>query len=57
VGVALEVGKLSAVAWLGRHRGSPVLRTVLVVLVAVLMALNAVGAYGFLAMAHIEHAV
>src|SRR5262249_41417171 len=54
---ALGGGKVSAVAWLGRPRGSPVLRTVLVVLGAVLMALNAVGAYGFLAKAHIGHAL
>jgi hypothetical protein len=33
------------------------LRTALVALVAVLMALNAIGAYGFLAKAHIGHAV
>jgi len=33
------------------------LRAALIALVAVLMALNAVGAYGFLAKAHIEHQV
>ena len=57
MGVALELGKLSAVAWLGRYHGSIALRAALIVLVAVLMALNAVGAYGFLAKAHIGHAV
>jgi hypothetical protein len=57
MGAALELGKLSAVAWLGRHGGSPVLRLALIVLVAVLMALNAVGAYGFLARSNISHAV
>jgi hypothetical protein len=57
MGVALELGKLSAVACLGRRYGSPALRAALVVLVAVLMGLNAVGAYGFLAKAHIGHAV
>jgi hypothetical protein len=56
MGIALEVGKLSAVAWLGRHQGTA-LKAALGVLVAVLMALNAVGAYGFLAQAHIAHAV
>jgi hypothetical protein len=56
MGVALEVGKLSAVAWLGRHQGAA-LKAALGILVAVLMALNAVGAYGFLAQAHIGHAV
>jgi hypothetical protein len=57
MGVALEFGKLSAVAWLGRYHGSMPLRAGLVVLVVVLMALNAVGAYGFLSRAHIDHAV
>src|SRR5215470_8445261 len=61
MGVALELGKLSAVAWLGRagcavHPARP-LKTAVVVLVGVLMALNAVGAYGFLAKAHISHAL
>ncbi len=59
MGVALEAGKLSAVAWLGQHRGrvSRGLKGALITLVAVLMALNAIGAYGFLAKAHIGHAV
>jgi hypothetical protein len=59
MGIALEAGKLSTVAWLGRYRATAPwrLRTALVVLVAVLMALNAIGAYGFLAKAHIGHAV
>jgi hypothetical protein len=56
MGIALEVGKLSAVAWLGRHQGTA-LKVALALLVAVLMTLNAVGAYGFLAQAHISHAV
>jgi hypothetical protein len=57
MGVALELGKLSAVAWLGRYGGSAALRAALIVLVAVLMGLNAIGAYGFLAKAHISRAV
>jgi hypothetical protein len=58
MGVALEAGKLSAVAWLGRPgAASRALKGALVALVAVLMALNAVGAYGFLSKAHIEHAL
>jgi hypothetical protein len=59
MGVALESGKLSAVARLARHRSTAPwrLRAALGVLVAVLMALNAIGAYGFLAKAHISHAV
>jgi hypothetical protein len=49
IGIALELGKLSAVACLGRRYGSASLRAALVALVAVLMGLNAIGAYGFLA--------
>jgi len=56
MGVAFEAGKLSAVAWLGQHRGGRI-GAALVVLVAVLMAFNAVGTYGFLAKAHIAHVV
>jgi hypothetical protein len=57
MGAALELGKLSAVAWLGRREGTRALRTALGALVTVLMGLNAIGAYGFLAKAHIGHAV
>jgi hypothetical protein len=59
MGVALEVGKLSAVAWLGHQGGTSSwrLRAALTILVAVLMGLNAVGCYGFLAKAHIGHQV
>jgi hypothetical protein len=59
MGIALEAGKLSAVAWLGHHHGtaSPRLRFGLVALVGILMGLNAIGAYGFLAKAHIGHAL
>jgi hypothetical protein len=59
MGMALEVGKLSAVAWLGHQRGTASwrLRAALAILVAVLMGLNAVGCYGFLAKAHIGHQV
>jgi hypothetical protein len=59
MGVALEVGKLSAVAWLGHQRGTASwrLRAALTILVAVLMGLNAVGCYGFLAKAQIGHQV
>src|SRR6266481_4810833 len=59
MGVAIEVGKLSAVAWLGHQRGTASwrLRTALAILVMVLMGLNAVGCYGFLAKAHIGHQV
>jgi hypothetical protein len=57
MGIAIELGKLSAVAWLGRYQGSPALRAALIVLVAVLMALNAVGAFGYLSKAHIASAL
>src|SRR5882762_6195479 len=56
MGVALEIGKLCAVAALPTlHRGT--LKAALAVLVAVLMGLNAVGCYGFLAKAQIGHQV
>jgi hypothetical protein len=55
MGAALELGKLSAVAWLGhRHRSaSPALKASLMMLVAILMALNAIGCFGYLSRAHI----
>jgi hypothetical protein len=56
MGVAIELGKLSAVASLPTLRGGA-LKTALGILVAVLMGLNAIGAYGFLAKAHIGHQV
>src|SRR5258707_1428106 len=59
MGVALELGKLSAVAWLGHQRGSAScgLKASLTILVLVLMTLNAVGAFGFLSKAHIASAL
>src|SRR6267378_3578988 len=59
MGIALEAGKLSAVAWLGHQRGtaSRRLRAAFTVLVLILMGLNAIGCYGFLARAHIGHQV
>jgi hypothetical protein len=56
MGIALEVGKLSAVAALPTLRPGAFKGT-LIVLVLVLMGLNAIGAYGFLAKAHIGHAL
>ena len=56
MGVALEIGKLCAVAALPTLRRGT-LKAALAVLVAVLMGLNAVGCYGFLAKAHIGHQV
>jgi hypothetical protein len=57
LGVAFELGKLSAVAWLGHRYGAASLRLALGALVAVLMVLNSIGVYGFLSRAHIEHAL
>jgi hypothetical protein len=59
MGVALELGKLRAVTWIGRHGSAPWLglKGALAVLVLVLMGLNVVGAFGFLAKAHIGHQV
>jgi hypothetical protein len=57
LGVAFEIGKLSAVAWLGHRNGARTLRLALAALVAVLMVLNSIGVYGFLSRAHIEHAL
>src|SRR5262249_29401824 len=56
MGVALELGKLCAVAALPTLRWGP-LKAALIALVVVLMGLNAIGAYGFLAKAHIASAV
>src|SRR5258706_2719751 len=56
MGVALEIGKLCAVAALPTLRRGT-LKDALAVLVAVMMGLNAVGCYGFLAKAHIGHQV
>jgi hypothetical protein len=58
MGIALELGKLSAVAWLGHQRSSGWgLKLSLTILVAILMALNAVGCFGYLSKAHIGHQV
>jgi hypothetical protein len=45
MGAAVELGKLSAVAYLGRSYGALPLR---LALVGALMALNSIGAYGLL---------
>jgi hypothetical protein len=59
MGAALELGKLRAVTWIGRNASAPWwgLKGALAVLVLVLMGLNVVGAFGFLAKAHIGHQV
>ncbi|WP_244425567.1 DUF4407 domain-containing protein [Bradyrhizobium sp. STM 3843] len=57
MGATLEAGKLVAAAWLAEHWNSApfLLRLVLVVMIGVLMSLNAVGVFGFLTRAHLEH--
>ena len=58
MGSVFEVAKLSAVALLGQRRiASRALKFAIVTLIAALMTLNVVGAYGFLARAQISHAV
>ena len=57
MGAAMECAKLSAVGWLGRrYATSRALKGAIVALIVTLMGLNAIGSYGFLAKAHIEHA-
>jgi hypothetical protein len=57
MGAALEAGKLVAAAWLTEywHSAPPLLRLLLVAMIGVLMGLNAVGVFGFLTRAHLEH--
>ena len=57
MGAALEAGKLVAAAWLTEywHSAPPLLRLVLVAMIGVLMSLNAVGVFGFLTRAHLDH--
>jgi hypothetical protein len=57
LGVVLEAGKLRGVALIRLGRGASWVRLFLVAAVLALMGLNAVGAYGFLAKAHIAHQV
>jgi hypothetical protein len=57
MGAAMECAKLSAVAWLGqRYAASRMLKGAIILLVVTLMVLNAIGSYGFLAKAHLDHA-
>ncbi|MGJ5040896.1 hypothetical protein [Bradyrhizobium sp. HKCCYLRH1062] len=57
MGAVLEAGKLVAAAWLTEHWTSApsLLRFVLVLMIGVLMGLNAVGVFGFLTRAHLDH--
>jgi hypothetical protein len=57
MGSVLEAGKLVAAAWLTEHWNSApaLLRLVLVAMIGVLMGLNAMGVFGFLTRAHLDH--
>jgi len=57
MGVTLEAGKLVAAAWLTEnwHSSPALLRLVLIAMIGVLMSLNAVGVFGFLTRAHLDH--
>jgi len=59
MGAVLEAGKLVAAAWLTENwRSSPsLLRLILVAMIGVLMSLNAVGVFGFLTKAHLDHMI
>jgi hypothetical protein len=58
MGVALELGKLSAVSWCARRYGAPrVLRVAIAALIVTLMLVNTIGCYGYLAANHITAAV
>ena len=57
LGTVLEIGKLSGVAWLGqRPAASRSIKAAVTLLVGTLMAVNAIGAYGFLSGAHLRQA-
>src|SRR6516164_6206621 len=57
MGTTLEAGKLVAAAWLAEnwHSALLLLRLILVAMIGVLMSLNEVGVFGFLARAHLDH--
>jgi hypothetical protein len=57
MGAALEAGKLVAAAWLTEHWNSapPLMRLILVAMIGVLMSLDAIGVFGFLTRAHLDH--
>jgi hypothetical protein len=57
MGVALECAKLAGIAWLGRRHGAGLLGTVMMALVTILMALSAIGSFGFLSSSHISHVI
>ncbi len=59
MGATLEAGKLVAAAWLTQNWSSApyLLRLILVAMIGVLMSLNAVGVFGFLTKAHLDHMV
>lgn len=59
MGATLEAGKLVAAAWLTENwsSGPYILRMILIAMIGLLMGLNAVGVFGFLTKAHLDHMV
>jgi hypothetical protein len=59
MGATLEAGKLVAAAWLTENWfcAPYLLRLILVAMIGLLMRLNAVGVFGFLIKAHLDHMV
>jgi phage gp36-like protein len=59
MGVALEIGKVTAALWLklNWHRANLVFKLYLIPAVAVLMLLTSMGIFGFLSRAHLDQAV
>jgi hypothetical protein len=56
MGTVMEAGKLAAVAWLGANKQlSSASRAGLAAMIALLMALNGVGVFGFLSRAHLQY--
>jgi hypothetical protein len=57
IGTVLEAGRLVGAAWLNEnwHSAPSLLRLILVAMIGVLMSLNAVGVFGFLTRAHLDH--
>ncbi|SDT08656.1 hypothetical protein [Bradyrhizobium canariense] len=59
MGATLEAGKLVAAAWLTEnwYTAPALLRLILVAMIGLMMSLNAVGVFGFLTKAHLDHMV
>jgi hypothetical protein len=59
MGVTLEISKLVATVWLKMnwHRAPVLMRTYLLIAIAVLMLITSMGIFGFLSKAHLDQAV